>query len=241
MEADFTSPMGILVFFPLTALLSVPLTAAILSYSLRGMVLVTNEKQRSFYRGMFIIAAILNAIFLPAVVRYQWLSPQTVYDSLYHYLYFVNIVLFIATSSRARQDGVSTGRVIGIPLIAAYIYLFILNLLGPALEQSGASSSTGTSMFLGAIFAGIQIIAPIIERGRARNERQEYIMKLANSGNPLTELGVQQKFAVAQSEQPAEATTDPISQQPQSIEPTQESNPPVEPTPAADENSDNRF
>ena len=161
--------MGAIFFFLLMAILSVPLCAATLSHAIKGLLLAEPE-MRMKYKVIIIITASMNALFIPAIMRYEWLNASTLYDSAYHMIgYFGNIVMLITTSTLAKQDRVAVKGVFLLAMACSIGYLMIV----PMLDLFMNFGDIGV-MLIGFGYAAIQFIIPGVYWIRIYQNNERY-------------------------------------------------------------------
>lgn len=197
---------GAMMFFPIIAILSVPLAAASLTYCLRGMANSTGERYDQYLR-LFKTIAIVNAVFIPAVIMYRWLVTSNTYEVLYHFVgYFGNIVFFFQANGYLRKDGIKARSEFAASLMVSLGYLFVAAGISAALGVSssgsifaGESRVNVFSWLLGCGYASLQAVIPymyykqgMVDRAVKRNTVQPVSAAPYAPAAPLSASGVEQ-------------------------------------------------
>lgn len=169
-STDYASPFMAIAFYPLLAIISVPLAAIILCYSIRGMYLAEPQR-KNLYVTMFAVTAGLNLLFFPAVARWQWMSPATMYDSAYHFFgYFGNMLLYLIILVLVSKDKVGSPRIGLVAFSSTFVYLIVVgiilspfNITATTDAQSYKDAVRLPSVLIGIGYALFQVILPLIE------------------------------------------------------------------------------
>ena len=195
---DYTGyAQGPIIFFLISAILSVPLAAASLTMVLRGIFFTKKQK----YYTLLKVIAIFHLFFLPAVIMYRWLDGSSAYDVLYHIVGYVgSLILYSIALRMASSDAAATASGALFPIVIAVIYLvfatFVAESLGMQSPEvtfsSNTYSPTSLNYILGAGYASIQIIYPLVayswlkSNGTKERERRDKRIAARNMRRPAS-------------------------------------------------------
>lgn len=178
----------ILMFYPATAIFSVPLFASSIMISLRALAI--SDQKKAFNESIIAISVILALVFFPAVVTYSWMGFNSPYATFYHIFgYFISIVIVLMAMTNSinyKLNGYTrtTG---GLPLLVCVLYIMFISIF-----TSGNNESVPVlSYTFGAGYASIQFILPLIYFIYLRKSKKiELLRKNHNAGQmPVTKTG----------------------------------------------------
>lgn len=188
---SYANISGALMFFFILAIFSVVLSTTTIIYCLRGIGLAPEER-KSKYNVLILITIIINAIYIPAVINWHWLSATNPYDMSYHTVgYFGNIILLIIASAFVIKDKLFKPMVFIITMCLCFIYLaigYMLGMMMGANEDSG-NSLVMLSLLLGFGYSSIQVLLPLyyyyfripVEREKIYNQLPEFAAQISTT------------------------------------------------------------
>lgn len=148
-------------FFFILAIFSVVLATTTIVYCLQGSMLASKNRKDAYNVLLFVTIG-LNAIFVPAVVSWHWLSVNNEYEGAYRLFgYFGNILLVLIASFMIRKDHLKRSFVFFKVMILCFLYLVICGFVGSAMQTSSGSVMNNLSLLLGVGYASIQLFVPL--------------------------------------------------------------------------------
>jgi len=151
--------MGPLVFFPLTAIQSVPFITIAICLAIRGLIIAPEKK--GTFTTLLVFYGLHFLVFFYPTMNYVWMNPQTSYDGLYHFLgFFSSVFLFVIALQVANSTATTWKRLIP----SVYFGCWGFQLLGAIFligNDMGGDPTLVSRIFYG-VYALFQIIIPAI-------------------------------------------------------------------------------
>lgn len=166
--------IGPSIFFPLTAVQSVPFLIVAICLAIRG--LITAPEKKSLFIGLLTFYGIYVAVFFLPVVNYSWMYSETMYDGLYHSLGFLlSIVILIVALSTASSNFVKWRGLF--PKVYFSCWGFQLLLIAVPAGGGGmfGSSPTMLSWLFYGIYALAQIVVPLLAASSVQKRKGQLI------------------------------------------------------------------
>lgn len=147
--------MGPLMFFPLTAIQSVPFLIIAICLAIRGLIFVPEKKD--MFKSLLIFYGIYVVVFFYPIVSYTWMSFTDIYGSIYHTLGFGMSILIVVSAYQVARKYYTTW-----PGLGKFVYLgcwaFQLTMIN---QDMFASSHAPINYLLYGIYALSQVIVPV--------------------------------------------------------------------------------
>lgn len=170
------------IFFPLTAIQTVPFLIIAICLAIRGL-MIAPEKQ-SLFKGLLVFYGIFVVTFFWAVISYTWMYSRTPYDALYHSLGFVGSIIILIVAQVVASRTSTKWRGLALRVYFGCWAFQLLMIAVPTGASTGflGTESTGLSCAFYGVYAVAQIIAPMLafeytsrNKGRLIAERNTLI------------------------------------------------------------------
>jgi hypothetical protein len=164
---------GALMYFPLLAIVSVPLAVTTINYCLLG-IRFTEGNRKNAYKALLWVVIGLNVVFIPAVINWQWLNQATAYDGAYHMIgYFGNILLAMVGGVMIGSDHLKSSFIFMKTTAVCFAYLLVGALIGSLMGASTDNPQANLTVLLGIGYASLQLIIPFYYYKRIIGNRNE--------------------------------------------------------------------
>lgn len=165
--------IGPSIFFPLTAVQSVPFLIIAICLAIRGYMVAPELKEH--YKKLLIFYGIFVAVFFFPTINYSWMSPETPYDMLYHSAGFISsIAIFIYALTDASRNTIKWRGLL--PLVYFGCWFFqLLTIPVPGGSSGFFGSPSMETRIVYAIYATLQIAIPLFALSTFVNKKDQLI------------------------------------------------------------------
>jgi|GEM_PF-3527731 len=176
--------IGPVIFFPLTAIQSVPFMIIAICLAIRGLVIAPEKK------GLFTLLLVFYGIhfitFFYAIMNYTWMGigGGTAYDSAYHFFGLFSSIIFLIIAQQVAASTSTEWK--KSPSSKIYLGCWAYQVLGAALLFGVTNDTLIIVRIFYAVYALLQIIVPIVIYSTMLKDERKHLTWRPQIVNPIS-------------------------------------------------------